>query len=367
MKTVRFVMVGGFLGAGKTTALGRLARHYQERGLKVGVITNDQANNLVDTHSFRTLGLAAEEIPGGCFCCRFDALTEAAGKLAAAERPDVLLAEPVGSCTDLVATVVQPLKRLYAGQYTVAPYVVLVDPVRVKKILMGDRLGGFSPKVAYIFHKQLEEADAIAVNKIDTLSLDERGELLALIRKQYPATELLFLSARSGEGMESLIQFIERNGAFGRIIPQVDYDTYADGEAELGWLNSTARLIAPNPFAADELLLELAHHIQQALTRDQAEVAHLKMLLHAEGKTAIANLVRGDATPELSRRSDTHTREADLIVNARVHTDPESLWQTVQQCLAEVCRAGNIQVHAGAAQRFRPSRPVPSHRYADAV
>ena len=33
MSSVRFVMVGGFLGAGKTTTLARLARHYMARGL----------------------------------------------------------------------------------------------------------------------------------------------------------------------------------------------------------------------------------------------------------------------------------------------------------------------------------------------
>ena len=49
MKRLRFVLIGGFLGAGKTTALARLARHYRQRGQRVGLITNDQAQNLVDT------------------------------------------------------------------------------------------------------------------------------------------------------------------------------------------------------------------------------------------------------------------------------------------------------------------------------
>ena len=36
-----FIMVGGFLGAGKTTTVGRLARHYQAQGKRVVVVTND--------------------------------------------------------------------------------------------------------------------------------------------------------------------------------------------------------------------------------------------------------------------------------------------------------------------------------------
>ena len=34
---IRFVMVGGFLGAGKTTTLGRLARHYMDQGKNVAM------------------------------------------------------------------------------------------------------------------------------------------------------------------------------------------------------------------------------------------------------------------------------------------------------------------------------------------
>ncbi len=371
MKTVRFIMIGGFLGAGKTTALSRLARHYQTQDKKVGIITNDQADNLVDTHTFRTLGYAAEEIPGGCFCCRFDALTEAAGKLSLAERPDVLLAEPVGSCTDLVATVVQPLKRLYHDRYEVAPYPVLVDPVRVRKILSGDRLGGFSPKVAYIFRKQLEEADAIVLNKTDTLTPAERDGIVQLIHQHYPDKDALLVSARTGQGFEEVVRLMDRAGVFGKNIPEVDYDTYADGEAELGWLNSTSRLSADEPFESDEFLLELATVMQEALQAQGAEVAHVKMMLTPEGtkpiRTAIVNLTRGDASPELSRSSGGQCRDADLIVNARVHMDPEPLEQVVQQCLGRVCQARTIQVRPTGMQRFKPGRPVPTHRYAEAV
>jgi G3E family GTPase len=76
----RYVMIGGFLGAGKTTAVDRLARMLADRGLVVGLITNDQSTGLVDTALLRSHGFEVEEIAGGCFCCRFDSLQEAAGR-----------------------------------------------------------------------------------------------------------------------------------------------------------------------------------------------------------------------------------------------------------------------------------------------
>src|SRR6266545_3603161 len=135
MKTIRFIMLGGFLGAGKTTALARLARHYMSQGRRVGIVTNDQAQDLVDTHTLREQGFPVEEVAGACFCCKFDDLLGKVGALETSQHPDVILAEPVGSCTDLVATVVQPLKDLYGARFSVAPYAVLFKPSHGLKIL----------------------------------------------------------------------------------------------------------------------------------------------------------------------------------------------------------------------------------------
>ena len=107
---IRFIMLGGFLGAGKTTMIGRLATHYRAQGQAVGVVTNDQAEDLVDTRTLAAQGHDVGEVAGACFCCNFDELLNQVASLAKRRDPDVLLAEPVGSCTDLAATVVQPLK-----------------------------------------------------------------------------------------------------------------------------------------------------------------------------------------------------------------------------------------------------------------
>src|SRR6059058_152115 len=144
MKRLRLVLIGGFLGAGKTTMLARLARHYRSRGQRVSIVTNDQAQDLVDTNSLRAQGFAVEEVAGACFCCRFNDLVHQIGQLQANERPEVILAEPVGSCTDLVATVVQPLRDLYGDRFQVAPYAVLFKPSHGLRILRDEKSAGFS-------------------------------------------------------------------------------------------------------------------------------------------------------------------------------------------------------------------------------
>src|SRR3954463_3779425 len=155
-RKARYIMIGGFLGAGKTTAVAALAQQLTQNGRRVGLITNDQGSELVDTAMLRARGFATEEIPGGCFCCRFNSLVDAARRLTDATKPDAFVAEPVGSCTDLVATVSYPLRRIYGDQFQLAPLSVLVDPARAEQVF-GMREGRkFSEKVLYIWRKQVE-------------------------------------------------------------------------------------------------------------------------------------------------------------------------------------------------------------------
>src|SRR5437870_996590 len=276
MKRLRFIMIGGFLGAGKTTTISRLAHFYINQGRRVGLVTNDQAQDLVDTNSLRAQGFAVEEVAGACFCCRFDDLVSKVGRLQEGERPDVILAEPVGSCTDLVATVVQPLRDLYGTRFQVAPYPVLFKPSHGLRILRNDAAAGFSPKAAYIFRKQLEEADAIVINRIDEMTEVALAELAALVGREFPGTPALRMSAKTGRGFEALTELLDQDGNFGRKILDIDYDIYAEGEAELGWLNSSMTVTAPEPFDLDALLMDAVSRLQAALLAEGAEVAHLK-------------------------------------------------------------------------------------------
>ncbi|MEL6110098.1 MAG: GTP-binding protein, partial [Planctomycetota bacterium] len=70
----RFALLGGFLGAGKTTLIGQIAKRYQAAGKSVGIVTNDQAADLVDTQNLRSQGFSVGEVAGACFCCSFDDL-----------------------------------------------------------------------------------------------------------------------------------------------------------------------------------------------------------------------------------------------------------------------------------------------------
>ena len=354
-------MIGGFLGAGKTTAILGLARLLESRSLRVGLITNDQSVGLVDSAVLRNGEFPVEEITGGCFCCRFNSLVEASNRLSANTRPDVFMAEPVGSCTDLVAAVSFPLQKIYGSEYRVAPLSVLVDPVRAERVVGLQPGNSFSPKVLYVYGKQLEEAEILVINKCDLLDIDRQQRLESALRRAYPQAEVFRISAREGTGMEAWLDRIIGVEAQFDSAPEVDYEIYAEGEALLGWLNASVSIRAASEFDGNELLRRVAGRTHEAL-RD-FEIAHLKMTLTPEedgGDIGVLNLVRTDGTAELSQSLKEPLSAGELLLNLRAEADPELLKRSVLQALAEC----GCQAEITSMEHFRPAKPQPTYRMA---
>jgi len=363
--SAEYIMVGGFLGAGKTTAMLRLAEHLTARGQRVGLITNDQSHGLVDTSMVTARGYPVQEITGGCFCCRFNSLTDAADRLTRDARPDVFLAEPVGSCTDLKATVQYPLRRLYGDDYRVAPLSVLVDPLRAARVLGIESGRSFSPKVLYVYEKQLEEADLIVVNKSDLLETAQREALEQALSARFPQAQRVTVSARTGANLDDWFGRLSAPLA-SRPAMEVDYDVYAEGEALLGWLNATFHVSAPSPFDGNLFLQRLANSVRERLASAGVEIAHFKMTLAPDtgNDLAVLNLLRTDGRSESPHRLAEALTEGELIVNLRAEGDPEDLHAAALAGFELAAREAGVAATVEHSEHFRPGRPQPTHRMA---
>jgi G3E family GTPase len=365
MSKALYIMIGGFLGAGKTTAVLQFARRFRAEGKRAGLITNDQSFGLVDTAMLSSHGFDVEEIGGGCFCCRFNSLVEASDNLSRETRPDAFIAEPVGSCTDLRAAVSYPLRRIYGDDFHVAPLSVLVDPIRAERILGLETGRTFAPKVLYVYEKQLEEADLIIINKRDVLDEPRLERLRQALRARYAQAKLFAVSARTGDGVAEWFDYVLASANGSQEAPEVDYEIYAEGEALLGWLNATVNITSSQEFDGNAFLDSLASGLRAAV--GDAEIAHLKMTLSPtnEGNDiAVLNLVRTDGTPELSHRLAAPVQNAELILNLRAEDDPERLWLQTEAVLSTVAAEYGLNAEVGQHEFFRPSKPNPTYRMA---
>jgi len=314
---------------------------------------------MVDTVTLEGQGFAVEQVAGACFCCHFDALTRSAAALEARSQPQVILAEPVGSCTDLVATVIRPLTKLYGDNFTLAPYGVLLKP-ECARLTLDEDAGTLQSDAVYIFRKQLEEADYIAVNKVDSLAESEVDRLVELARKANPGVPIVPISPRTGQGFDRLMELIDGPSQVAGRILDLDYDRYARGEAELGWLNCRVKVISVLlSFSLNDLLEEIASTLAVALSARSAEIANLKI----SGRSgSYLGLVDRRQSGELSIPSGGQVHDAELTINARVAIDPAVLEQQVVAAVEEACLRRGLRPEIQALRSFRPGRPVPVHR-----
>jgi len=370
-KPVKLIFAGGFLGSGKTTALAALARRLIERDMRVGIITNDQTDNLVDTIVVRQmlseLGVPVEEVVKGCFCCKFDELLNHMEKILA-HNPDVLMGEPVGSCTDFVAAVANPIKIGYRDAFRFAPFSIMVDPDRVREMLLCETETGFPEEVSYLFRKQLEEADIIALNKIDLITKQETKRLLNAIGKQFPEKSVTGVSAKAGTGMDEWLEVLlsGKPGA-NTVLRQIDYDRYATAEAVLGWLNAAVRVKATRPLDAKEFSRTLALSLREAFKHKGGEIGHLKFALTSAGKVMWANVTRLAAEPDIGGEQLEKFSQGTLILNARVRLEPEELEGIVRSTIKKVCESAGVESEIEDLQCFSPAYPEPPYVVRESV
>ncbi len=350
-------LVGGFLGSGKTTAIAGAAKDLVRRGHSVSVITNDQGRLLVDTSFFRFLGLPTVAVVGGCFCCNYRDLLAAIGQLKDKTRAGIVFAEAVGSCTDMVATVMKPLQLFQRDQVTVASFSVFTDIRLLQRHLLGQSLP-FSDDIQYIYGKQLEEASLIVINHTDEVPLEVAEETEELARRSYPNTTLRLQNSLDAGSVAGWVDLITSGSV---PLPvrsvEVDYDRYGAGEADLAWLDERVTLVfAPGQGRAvvSRLLEKIVCEVQLA----GWPVGHLKCSIESPSTPAKLSITAFDASSWRSAIPELDGTEATLILNARVQAGAEHLRDLV---------LGAVQAVNGTAANtsaFHPGYPQPTHRLA---
>lgn len=340
--------VGGFLGAGKTTLILKAAELLAKSGRRAAFITNDQDTGLVDTEHARTRDLVTREIAGGCLCCRFSDLVDAFEALTAFQ-PDVVFAEPVGSCVDISATILQPLKAYHRDRYQLAPLTVLIDSLTAEKVYSQT----LDRDIEFLFQHQIAEADLICLTKQD----------LATEPIELPFPVDFRLSATRGDGVkEWLDEILSSSRLPGAQLLTVNYRRYAEAEAALGWLNLYAEVRLWEPLSPAMLCGPFFESLQTAMQDAGLLIAHLKLFDQCATGWLKVSLSANGLSPipegELLAQA---VHQHQLALNLRAIADPALLRALVEEAVAKI--PGKVRI--GHFTSFRPAPPRPEHRFSE--
>jgi G3E family GTPase len=354
MKT-RIAIIGGFLGAGKTTLITQMAKSLMKDGKKVGIIMNDQGTDLVDSQYSCQQGLDTCDVQGGCFCCRFPDFMNDAEGLIRKSKPDIIIAEPVGSCTDLLATVIGPLKVVYAEAFSVAPLVIVMDASRaIAEGFTRETLRG------YLRHHQIEEAEFIILSKVDLVKSSQVKEISQVIGEINPAAKVIPYSSVNGKGLEKVLTVIDSKKTSSRAPKDIDYDKYAKAEAELGWYNGKVEFVADSKVDAYDLNMKVLRQIASEYA--PADIAHAKVMIVSESNAVKMSMVGSELSVDGVKGSRSAQGKTEMFVNARIASSPEKLRKSVREAVNSTLKESGLVVKEFKDDCFSPSPPRPFYR-----
>ena len=181
----------GFLGAGKTTLIKKLADEAY-KGEKLVIVENEFGEIGIDKGFLEDSGIEITEMNSGCICCTLVGdFTQALKKVAQELKPDRIIIEPsgVGKLSDVKEAAEQ------VEEIDIAAGVTVVD---AKKCRM------YMKNFGEFFNNQIENADIIVLSHTKGMAEDKLKEALHLIREHNDEAQIITTDWDSISGKQIL-------------------------------------------------------------------------------------------------------------------------------------------------------------------
>ena len=354
-------LISGFLGSGKTTALLNASKILTNKGVSCSVVTNDQGSYLVDSRFINQSNIPLTEVTGGCFCCNYNQLDSKISKLQHNFNPSVIFAESVGSCTDVISTVLKPMIKYRKKDIEQVTFSSFVDSQLLLMYLKNEVLP-FKAETVYIWEKQLEEAEILIVNKIDLLSGNELEELKLLTRRIFQSKHILFQNSIDMNSIINWLNVIDSTTLnLNHKSIEIDYEKYAIGEANLAWLDEEIDIVTTNNSAL-EIALDFMESFSASIVQKSLTIGHLKFYVTSNNESQKISLTSLSNMSINNTFNNTKSNKVNLLVNARIQTDPNELRKIITDILNVIKSHNQVSISEQNVSFFKPGYPKPTHR-----
>jgi G3E family GTPase len=313
------IVIGGFLGSGKTTTVINVGKSLAEKGHTVAIIVNEVGEIGIDGDIISKYGLDTKVITNGCICCTLKLNMKATlTELRNSYNPDFIIVEPSGIAFPNV--IKQNLELMNFGEsIKVAPLVTLIDGSRFKDIMKS---------VKNYAVRQIEDAEILVVNKVDLIDpirvpiieesvkqLNSKAKVLKMSSRIEDAgfSELMRLIVPSvtdeaefvdlPSSVQGVVAASDSSGFSIPVLPSVQEHTHYDSRySGIASYSNDYRILEEDVASekAKSIVMDIAEAVKSAIMQKSPEfVGHVKMFLECSRETVKISITSYSEDPVL--------------------------------------------------------------------
>ena len=330
MDKKRFMVVSGFLGAGKTTTMLALTEYINTHGKKAAIIANDLgASNIIDAEYSSRQNVEIATVAGICICYAEELLIERINRLNK-EPKDIVMSDIPGCGLGALEHVYGMLQEKYSDEILLAPFVVITDPERLRMIMPEKASINLPEDMKFLLEAQLKEADCIVLNKIDLMSDEEVERTVGFLQQVRPGIPVFAISAKEKKGLEPLVDYILKEESTVNITDIGYYDqAFIDAEEKLSWFNRSVYITTKDEstFDGNQLADDLIEEVRLGLIENKKNVPHLKTFtVGQEGDYGKCSLIGVDYDIlHDAQLAEPNVSKMKLVLNARAVCESDLL------------------------------------------
>ena len=355
MDKIRFMVVSGFLGAGKTTTMIALAEYMDRNIGKTAIIANDLGANLVDTSLTQTSGCTVAEIGNDCICYQMDNTVDQIRRLRDKEGATFVMSDIPGCGVGALDHVYHTLHDDNADEFTLSPFMVMVDPERLRMIMPEHADINLPEELVYLLKLQLEEADLIVLNKIDVMTPEEVERDVAFLREACPDIPVMTISALRGDGIPELAEYLETHESMLKNFSVRDNEKFQEAEKTLTWYNRRLffKQLDDEKIDCNAVIDDLIEEIRMGLIEKKRNVPHLKTFATAgAGDFNKCSLLGIDYDIEHTQPFLRKHKKMSMIINARAVCESRPFARIVDDAVDFVCDKYNLDAQVFFTECF---------------
>lgn len=329
---MQIMIIGGFLGSGKTTTILKISRQLRDAGKRVAIIVNEIGEIGLDGDILTNPDIITEELTSGCICCTLRISMQYTLQTLEEEfKPDVVIIEPTGIA--FPGQIREEIESMGLSEISFSPVVILVDP---------GRFGIEAKEIPKFIETQIREAEILCINKIDTTPAETiQSTEKMLLEINYEARILRFSAKLGGEQFERLLLHLEVPGLKKASEEKKNSVELSEVSAySLLYILKSGNL---TPEEGMSLIEDSLLNIRDRVLEINPEfVGHVKLSLKLTESTVKGSVTSSKELPQVELFRNKGSEKAELrLLSAITKVPKDKLVEIVESTLEEkLCKSG---------------------------